>query len=252
MDVRFGVHTGLQHTTIAELQRAVGAHRGARLRLDLDLGPLLRGRRDRRSALPRSDHRRTPRSRCRRRTRHVRLARLLRRLPPPRGARERDGDARPGRGRPHRARSRRRLAAERVRRVRHALRQRPANGCACSTSTSSACAGCSRRTRTTFDGRVLHAAPTRSASRSRCRRGCRSGSAAAARRSRCASPRSTPTAGTCRSSRPTRGRTRRAVLDEHCAAVGRDPGRDHEDGQRRHGVHRRGADSASSARCRTT
>ena len=51
----------------------------------------------------------------------------------------------------------------------------------------------------------------------------RSGSAAAARRSRCASPRSTPTAGTCRSSRPTSGRTRPRVLDAHCERLGRDP-----------------------------
>ena len=39
---------------------------------------------------------------------------------------------------------------------------------------------------------------------------------------------STPTAGTCRSSRPTCGRTRRKVLDEHCERLGRDPGDDHQ------------------------
>ena len=59
-------------------------------------------------------------------------------------------------------------------------------------------------------GRVLP--PERSAMRAQARAGAaaRSGSAAAARRSRCASPRNTPTGGTCRSSRPRCGLTRRA------------------------------------------
>ena len=56
MDVRFGVHTGLQHTSIAELRDLWARIEDARLRLDLDLGPLLRGRRHRRPALPRGDH----------------------------------------------------------------------------------------------------------------------------------------------------------------------------------------------------
>ena len=43
--MQFGVHTGLQNTTTDELPGAVAPHRGPRLRVDLDLGPLLRGRR---------------------------------------------------------------------------------------------------------------------------------------------------------------------------------------------------------------
>ena len=144
-------------------------------------------------------------------TTRVRAGSLVysRRLPPPGGARERDGDARPGRGRPRRARPRRRLAAGRVRRVRHPLPPAPASGCACSSEYIQCVRGLLTQDAHELRRRVLHARATRSASRSRCRRGSRSGSAAAARRSRCASPRSTPTAGTCRSSRPTCGRTRR-------------------------------------------
>ena len=182
MDVRFGVHAGLQHTSIAELHDAVAPHRGARLRLDLDLGPLLRGRRHRRPALPRSDHRAhrargddRPRARAARSS--TPPATATRRCSPTRwrrSTRSRDGRVVLGLGGG--------WLAERVRRVRHALRHARRAAAHARASTSSACAACSRRTRTTFDGRVLHARATRSASRSRCRRGCRSGSAAAARR----------------------------------------------------------------------
>ena len=158
MDVRFGVHTGLQHTShrraAATLWRA---HRGARLRLDLDLGPLLRGRRDRRPALPRGDHRAhrarvstTERVTCGSLVysagyRHPAvLANAMATL---------DQVAR----RPHRARARRRLAAERVRRVRHALRQRRANACACSSEYVQCVRGLLTQERTTFAGEFFHA-----------------------------------------------------------------------------------------------
>ena len=181
MDVQFGVHTGLQHTSIAELRDALGAHRGARLRLDLDLGPLLRGRRHRRPALPRGDHRaHRARGDDRRVSRAARSctrpATATPRCSPTRWRRstrsptaascsasaavgsQNEYDAyglhygSPGRTAAH------------ARRV-HPVRARPAH------------AGPHDVRR-----RVLHARTTRSASRSRCRRGCRSGSAAAARR----------------------------------------------------------------------
>ena len=43
-----------------------------------------------------------------------------------------------------------------------------------------------------------------------------------------------------------------SVLDEHCATVGRDPDEIVEDRQRRHGVHRRGAQAPVRPRCPTT
>ena len=48
----FGVHAGLQNTDTDDAARPVAAHRGPRLRLDLDLGPLLRRQRQRRRRLP--------------------------------------------------------------------------------------------------------------------------------------------------------------------------------------------------------
>ena len=182
MDVRFGVHAGLQHTSIAELQRALA--RASRT-LGFDWISIwdhfYAADDDRRPALPRGDHvahraRDVDHERV-----HVRFARVLRRLPAPGGARQRDRDARPARRRPHRARPRRRLAPERVRRLRHALRHRRASGCACSTSTSSACAACSRRT-ARLRRRVLHAARRAVRAEAGAGRACRSGSAAAARR----------------------------------------------------------------------
>ena len=95
----------------------MAAHRGARLRLDLDLGPLLlgrlrglrvpRGRRvARRAGLPRLPG-------------ALRVARVLRRLPPPGGARQRDRHDRPPLRRAGRHRARRRLGVQRVRGLRH-------------------------------------------------------------------------------------------------------------------------------------
>ncbi len=160
--------------------RTVAPDRGARFRLDLDLGPLLRRRQHRQPALPRGDHD-ARRARGDDRASAVRFARVLRGLPAPRGARQRDRDPRPDRGGSGRARPRRRLAAAGVRRLRDALRH--------ARRTS---AHAERvhpvRARTAHAGRAPTSTAsssrcaTRSANRSRCRNGCRSGSAAAARR----------------------------------------------------------------------
>ena len=96
MTLRFGVHTGLQHTSIDELQSLW--RRIEELGFDwISIWDhFYAADAQRRPALPRSDHR-AHRARGDDRTRHVRLARVLGGLPPSRGARERDGDARPGR-----------------------------------------------------------------------------------------------------------------------------------------------------------
>ena len=151
MDVRFGVHAGLQHTRIAELQRL-----WARIEeLGFDWisiwdhfyaadAPATR------TASKRS--RRTPRSRPTTERVHVRFARVLRGLPPPRGARQRDGDARPGRGRPRRARPRRRLARRTSTTRTACTTARPASGCACSSEYIQCVRGLLTQERTTFDG----------------------------------------------------------------------------------------------------
>ena len=160
--------------------RTVAPHRGARLRLDLDLGPLLRGRQHRQPALPRSDHV-ARRARGDDRTRAVRFARLLGGLPPPGGARQRDRDARPDRRRSRRARARRRLAAAGVRRLRHPLRharRTAAHAQRVHPVRARAAHAGAHDVRRASSSRCA----TRSANRSRCRSGCRSGSAAAARR----------------------------------------------------------------------
>ena len=251
MDVRFGVHTGLQHTSIAELRDAVGAHRGARLRLDLDLGPLLRGRRDRRPALPRGDHD-AHRARGVDAQRALRLARVLGGLPPSRGARQHDGDARPDRRRPRRARPRRRLARTASTTRTACTTGRPASVCACSSEYVQCVRGLLTQERTTFAGEFFtltdaqcEPKPVQARLPDLDRRRRREGHARA-------SPRSTPTAGTSRSSRPTCGRTRRRCSTTHCAAARTRSRRDREDGQRRHGVHRRGADAPVRPDGRTT
>ena len=57
---------------------------------------------------------------------------------------------------PRRARPRRRLARERVRRVRPALRHRRASGCACSSEYIQCVRGLLTQERTTFDGEFFH------------------------------------------------------------------------------------------------
>ena len=154
---------------------------------------------------------------------HVRLARVLRGLPAPRGARQRDRDARPDRRRPHRARPRRRLAAAASTTRTACTTARPANGCACSSEYIQCVRGLLTQERTDFDGefftltrRAVRAEAGAGAAADLDRRRRREGDAAHRRAS-------TPTVGTCRSSRPTCGRTRPSVLDEHCDGVGRDP-----------------------------
>ena len=151
MDVRFGVHAGLQHTTIAELRElwariealgfdwiSIWDHFYA---ADASGDPHCLEAITTHAALAASTT-----------DVHVRLARLLRRLPPSRGARERDGDARPDR-RTVASCSASAAAGSRTSTTCTACTTaRPANGCACSTSTSSACAACSPQERTTFDG----------------------------------------------------------------------------------------------------
>ena len=107
-----------------------------------------------------------------------------------------------------RARARRRLAAAGVRRLRHALRHRRANGCACSNEYIQCVRGLLTQERTDFDGEffTLRDAAVRTeagagAAADLDRRRRREGHVAHLRAS-------TPTVGTCRSSRPTCGRTR--------------------------------------------
>ena len=250
MDVRFGVHAGLQHTTIAELRElwarietlgfdwiSIWDHFYA---ADATGDPHCLEAITSHTALAMSTTKR-----------HVRLTRVLRRLPPPRGARQRDGDARPDRRRPHRARPRRRLAAERVRRVRDALRQRRANGFACSRSTCSACAVCSRRNARRSRA-SSSSSPTRSANRSRCRRGCPIWIGGGGEKVTLRIAAQYADGWNVPFIAPEEWAHKAQVLDEHCAAVGRDPAEIVEDGQRRHGVHRRGAAAPVRPRCRTT
>ena len=166
--MKFGVHTGLQNTSIARAAVALAPHRGSRVRLDLDLGPLLRGRRHRQPALPRSG-REPRRARGDHVARSLRQPRVLGRLPASRGAGERDGDARPAVGRAHHARPRR-AAGSPTEYDAYGIDvpRRRRCGCARSRRRSSACAGCSPRTSPTSTASSSRS-PTRSASRSRCR-----------------------------------------------------------------------------------
>ena len=221
MDVRFGVHAGLQNTSIAELQGlwrrieelgfdwiSVWDHFYA---ADATGNPHCLEAITTHTALAATTERV-----------QVRFARLLRRLPASRRARQRDGDPRPGRERSGRARTRRRMAATGVRRLRDPVRN-------ARRAATQARRVHPVRARAAHPGahdvrrRVLHVA--RRAVRTQARAGAaadldrwrrREGDAAHLRAS-------TPTGGTCRSSRPTPGRTRREVLDEHCERVGRDP-----------------------------
>ncbi len=181
----------------------------------------------------------------------VRFARLLRRLPASRRARQRDGDPRPGRERSGRARTRRRMAATGVRRLRHPVRN-ARRAATQARRVHPVRARAARRRSARRSKASSSRCATRSANRSPCRSGCRSGSVAAARRSRCASAREhadgwnvpfiPPDVWAHKAQGP-----RRALR-----ARGPRSGVDHQDHQRRHGVHRRGTAGASSARWRTT
>ena len=216
----FGVHTGLQNTTIAELRdlwTRIEDHGFDWISIwdhfysaDFTRLRVPRGRRvPRRPRLP-----------------HLAgaggLARLLRRLPAPGRARQRHRHHRPPLRRAGRPRARRRLGLQRVRGLRHPVpvgrrAARPARGVDPGHPGAAAPGGHRLRRH------PRRSSPRPGASRSRCRPSCRSGSAAAGRSGRCASRPATPTAGTCRSCRPRRSPTSAAVLADHCGTVGRDP-----------------------------
>ena len=176
------------------------------------------------------------------RTRHVRLARLLRRLPPPRGARERDGDARPAR-RTAASCSASAAAGCRASTTRTASTTgRPANGCACSTSTSSACAACSPQDRTTFEGEFFTLTDAQCEPKPvQARLPIWIGGGGEKVTLRIAAQHAdgwnVPFIA------PDVWAHKASVLDEHCDTARPRSGDDHEDGQRRHGVHRRRAEA---------
>ena len=137
-----------------------------------------------------------------------RLPRLLRLLSLAGRARQGGGHHRPPERRPLRARHRRGLERGRVARLRHALPG--ASGSASISSRRRAIvlrAALRRRARHASTGKQLQLAGRRSATRSRCRSACASGSAGRARSACSASSRGTPTAGTCRSWRRRSSRT---------------------------------------------
>ena len=184
----YGVHAGLQNTTTEELRGPLAAHRGAGLRLDLDLGPLLLGdpRRRRRQPGGGGDARRAG-------LRHpagaLRLARLQRRLPPSGRAGQRHLHDRPPLGRAGRPRPRRGLEPDRVRRLRHPV---PAGRQVRMDQLEEAiqCVrGLLRDEVTDFDGPAGSSSTRPAASPAPCRPSCRSGSAARASGARCASRR---------------------------------------------------------------
>ena len=76
----FGVHAGLQNTDTATLRALWRTHRGPRVRVDLDLGPLLLRHARRRPGLP-GGCRHPRRAGLRHQPRALRLARVLGRLP---------------------------------------------------------------------------------------------------------------------------------------------------------------------------
>ena len=244
MSPLLGVHTGLQNTTVAELQRPLAPHRGPRLRLDLDLGPLLLRRLQRATTATRPSPP-TPRSPatpsgsgcgslvyCAGYRHPAVLANAIATIDHLSGGRadlglgagwaagEYDayGIPFPSAG------ERLDLLEESIQCVRGLLRQE----------------------RHRLRRRARSRSPTPAASPSRCRPSCRSGSAAAARSGRCASPPATPTGGTCRSSRPrVRPQARRAgrALRRRRPRPRRDP----HGGQRRARRGRRRACGRSSA-----
>ena len=191
----FGVHTGLQNTTIDELRDLWTRIEDAGLRLDLDLGPLLLGRLHRlrvprggglprRPGLPHVPGAGAGRS-C---TAPATGTRPCWPTPSPPSTTSPAGGPTSG--------SAPGWAVQRVRRLRHPVpvgrrAARPARGVDPGDPRPAARRGHRLR------GRALRSSPRPGASPSRCRPSCRSGSAAAARSARCGSPPATPTAGTC-------------------------------------------------------
>ena len=152
----------------------------------------------------------------------VRLARLLRRLPPPGRAGQRHRHDRPPLGRPGRPRPRRRLEPDRVRRLRHPVPAdrrppRPARG------GHPVRPGPAPRRGHRLRRATGSSSATPAASPSRCRPSCRSGSAAQGEQrtlriaARCADGWNVPFVA------PETFAHKRGVLDDHCADVGRDP-----------------------------
>ena len=231
------------HRPAAHLDRraaaAVAPDRGARLRLDLDLGPLLRGRRDGRPALLSRRSPRTPRSR----PRPSACAAVRSCTPRATGTRR----CSPTRWRPS-TRSRTAgpcsasaaagCAASTTRTA--CTTAPPASGCACSRSTCSASAACSREDRTTFDGEFFHlhdaqCEPKPVQARLPIWIGGGGEKVTLRIAAQYADGWNVPFIP------PDVWAHKARVLDAHCERLGRDPGGDHQVGQRRDGVHRRGA-----------
>ena len=179
MGLTWGVHTGLQNTTVDELKDLWHRIEDLRLRLDLDLGPLLRRR-------PRGTHcleavaAHTALACSTERVR-VRLARLLRRLPPPRGAGQRHRHHRPPVGRPGRARARCGLGRQASTRPTASPSRRRASGSTCWRSAVQCVRGLLRDERTDFDGEHFTLTDAACEPEAGAGRAARSGSAAAAR-----------------------------------------------------------------------
>ena len=215
-----GAHRPAEHHD-RRAPRPVDPHRGPRVRLDLDLGPLLLGRLQR-LRVPRG--RRLPRrpglphlpraGRARSSTAPATGTRPCWPTPSPRSTTSPAGGPTSASAPAGRSTSTAPTASR---------SRRPASASTCSRSRSRPSAGCCARRSPTSPGKhvTAHRGPVRA--EAACRPSCRSGSAAAARSARCASRPGTPTGGTCPSCRRRRSPTSATCSPTTARTVGRDP-----------------------------